>query len=57
MGIFNTRSRNSAEEQAGERLAYMNMTEKELMVEIILELKNISWKCSEINQSIIIWSK
>lgn len=34
----------------------MELSEKELFVEMILELKRISEKCDEIGRKIVIWS-
>ncbi|MBO5525528.1 MAG: hypothetical protein J5993_02130 [Clostridia bacterium] len=39
-----------------ERQRLQSMTEKELMIEMILELKRISIKCDEIGREIVIWS-
>lgn len=33
-----------------------NMSEKELLVELILEMKNINRKCDDIARKIVIWS-
>ena len=33
-----------------------NMSEKELMVELILEMKKIDRKCDDIARKIVIWS-
>ena len=33
-----------------------NMSEKELLVELILELKKIDLKCDDIARKIVIWS-
>ena len=33
-----------------------NMSEKELLVELILEMKKIDWKCDDIARKIVIWS-
>lgn len=33
-----------------------NMSEKELLVELILELKKIDRKCDDIAQKIVVWS-
>lgn len=39
-----------------ERIRLNSLSEKELMVEMIVELKNISIKCDEIGRKIVIWS-
>ena len=41
--------------EAGEA-RLMKLSEKELLVEMILELKRISEKCDEIGGKIVIWS-
>lgn len=48
-------SRNKQIEQA-ERIRLNSLSEKELTVEMILELRNISNKCDEIGEKIVIWS-
>lgn len=49
------RSRNGQMIQA-ERVRLNSLSEKKLMVEMILELKEISNKCDEIGRKIVIWS-
>ena len=39
-----------------EKARLMELSEKELLVEMILELKRISEKCDEIGRKIVIWS-
>lgn len=39
-----------------EKERLMELSEKELLVEMILELKRISEKCDEIGRKIVIWS-
>lgn len=39
-----------------EKVRLMELSEKELLVEMILELKRISEKCDEIGRKIVIWS-
>ena len=39
-----------------ERERLNNMSEKELMVELILEMKKIDRKCDDIARKIVIWS-
>ena len=39
-----------------EKESLIDLSEKELLVEMILELKRISEKCDEIGRKIVIWS-
>ena len=39
-----------------EKARFMELSEKELLTEMILELKRISEKCDEIGSKIVIWS-
>ena len=39
-----------------EKARLMELSEKELLVEMILELKRISEKCDKIGRKIVIWS-
>lgn len=39
-----------------EKARLMELSEKELLIEMILELKRISEKCDEIGRKIVIWS-
>ena len=39
-----------------EKAHLMELSEKELLVEMILKLKRISEKCDEIGRKIVIWS-
>lgn len=39
-----------------EKARLMELSEKELLTEMILELKRISEKCDEIGRKIVIWS-
>lgn len=39
-----------------EKVRLMELSEKELLVEMILELKRISEKCDEIGRKIVVWS-
>ena len=52
-GLFRT---NYEEQLRSERERLNNMSEKELLVEIILELKKIDLKCDDIARKIVIWS-
>lgn len=47
---------NREEELRLEKERLNNMSEKELLVEIILELKKIDRKCDDIARKIVIWS-
>lgn len=40
-----------------ERDRLSNLSEKELLIEIVLELKKIDNKCDDIARKIVIWSK
>ena len=50
---FNSSSR---QDEDAERNRLMGLSEKELMVEIIIKLETISQKCDEIGRKIVIWS-
>ena len=52
-GMFRT---NHEEELLLEKERLNNMSEKELLVEMILELKKIDRKCDDIARKIVIWS-
>jgi len=39
-----------------ERDRLNNLTEKELLIEVILELKKISYQCDDISRKIVIWN-
>ena len=47
---------NQEEELRLEKEWLNNMSEKELLVELILELKKIDRKCDDIARKIVIWS-
>ena len=47
---------NREEELRIEKERLNNMSEKELLVELILELKKIDRKCDDIARKIVIWS-
>ena len=47
---------NHEEELRKEKERLNNMSEKELLVELILELKKIDRKCDDIARKIVIWS-
>ena len=50
--IFNKNTFNEYDE----RNRLNNLSEKELLIEMILELKKISNKCDDIARKIVIWS-
>ena len=52
-GRFRT---NHEEELRIEKERLNNMSEKELLVEMIIELKKIELKCDDIARKIVIWS-
>ncbi len=54
--MFDWMKRNIENETEAERARLMNLSEKELMIEMILELKHISEQCDEIGRKIVIWS-
>lgn len=54
--MFDWLKRTPAIDPEVERECLMNLSEKELMVEMILELKRIGAKCDEIGRKIVIWS-
>ena len=54
--MFNWRNNNSLENEISERARLNQMTEKELMIEMIIELKKIDRKCDDIARKIVIWS-
>ena len=47
--------RREQEEQA-ERLRLQSLSEKELMIEMLIQLKRINVKCDDIARKIVIWS-
>lgn len=47
--------RREQEEQA-ERLRLRALSEKELMIEMLIELKRINRKCDDIGRKIVLWS-
>ena len=54
--MFDWPNRNSSSGEKTERTRLMILSEKELMIEMILELKRISSKCDESGRKIVIWS-
>lgn len=45
-----------AQEEQAERLRLQSLSEKELMIEMLILLKRINGKCDDIARKIIIWS-
>ena len=54
--MFDWLKKAPAIDQEAEKERLMELSEKELLVEMILELKRISEKCDEIGRKIVIWS-
>ena len=54
--MFDWLKKASAIDPEVEKARLMKLSEKELLVEMILELKRISEKCDEIGRKIVIWS-
>ena len=54
--MFDWLKKASAIDPESEKARLMELSEKELLVEMILELKRISEKCDEIGRKIVIWS-
>ena len=54
--MFNWFNSSSRKDEDAERNQLMELSEKELMVEIIIKLETISQKCDEIGRKIVIWS-
>lgn len=54
--MFNWFNSGSRQAEDAERNRLMGLSEKELMVEIIIKLETISQKCDEIGRKIVIWS-
>lgn len=56
MGLFNKINEANMKQKAAERQRLMQLSEKELMVEIVLLLENISRKSARIQRNQVIWS-
>lgn len=54
---FNKSNNNETDQIILERQRLMNLTEKELMVEMVILLEKLNKQCSDIESSIIIWSR
>ena len=55
--MFNWCKNRSLENEFSERERLNQMTEKELMIEMIIEMKKIDRRCDDIARKIVIWSK
>ena len=53
--MFNSLKKNVVNEQE-ERERLSSLSEKELMIENLIELKKISSKCDDIARKIVLWS-
>ena len=53
--MFNSLKKNVVNEQE-ERERLSSLSEKELMIETLIELKKISSKCDDIARKIVLWS-
>ncbi len=56
MSIFDWLGENSETDLETERAYLMNLSEKEILIEVVLELKRISEKCDDIGKRIVLWS-
>lgn len=56
MGLFSRRREAYEKEKESERQRLMMLSEKELLVEIVLLLEDISWKSDEIQRKQILFS-
>ena len=54
--MINIRKRTPAIDIESEKARLMELSEKELLVEMILKLKRINEKCDEIGRKIVIWN-
>ena len=54
--MFNWFNNSSRQDEDADSNQLMQLSEKELMVEIIIKLETISQKCDEIGRKIVIWS-
>lgn len=54
--MFDWLKKDLAIDPEAEKVRLMELSEKELLVEMILELKRISEKCDEIGRKIVAWS-
>ena len=56
MGFFDKDREEKARRRELEKLKFMTLSEKELLVEILLELKELNEHCEIIEDNQIIWS-
>ena len=56
MGIFDRLNEENTKQREEEKQALMMMSEKELMVEIFLELKKLNKQSKKIARNQVIWS-
>ena len=56
MGIFDRLKEENVKQREEEKQALMTMSEKELMVEILLELKKLNKQSKKIARNQVIWS-
>ena len=54
--MFRRLRENYEEQLRMERELLNNMSEKELLVELVMELKKIDRKCDDIARKIVVWS-
>ena len=55
MGIFNKRKFMSEEDKKAEKQKLMSLDEKELLIEILLQLQEINSKCDDIQRKQILF--
>ena len=53
MGLFN---RQAPIDENVERELLLHLSEKEILVELILQLEKVNRKCDDISRKIVIWS-
>lgn len=56
MGLFSKTSENKTQQLEEERQCLMELSEKELLVEILLELKELNRQSQDIRRRQVIWS-
>ena len=54
--MFNKIINNKKTREEDERKLLNSLTEKELLIEVIIELKKLNDKCDDIANKIVIWS-
>lgn len=45
-----------AQDEQAERMRLQSLSEKELLIEILIQLKRVNGKCDDIARKIVIWS-